>query len=555
MYSNRLTPKNRIWKAALAGSLAAAMLAGPLLAPKSAYAANGTPNYEVKLNLDPAVVLDSSHNLVSAVRTQFSTGTSTKNFKVQYMDTNTQSLQSQGWSERIRKRSDQSTHEIQYKKRYTIANGDIHAALTQAASEGLDSGATGFDFQVDWGYSKQTLSVDYEKDITISGSSGSGLNMPSEATSRTVSVSNEPAKFANWTSTGWGTTQLNNSVVYGPVDFKRYEGTFDSLDLDIEVWTVLNAARTGTEYWVEASFKTDSFSEASSERAALINLLSTKGWLVPEDVLRTSLIIERYAPAPPTPDTTAPSAPANLTVSAVSSSQVNLSWNASTDNVGVTGYNVYRDGSLVGSTSSTAWSNTGLNPSTGYDYVVIATDAAHNESAASSTVHVTTPAAGSGGTGTLYYKVDGSTGAYFEAELFTSKTGSFIDAACAACSNGHDMETPNGSGDSSSNLIAYNITVTNGGSFYIHLLSSGADTSSDSLNVAIDSGTDKQVTTTSNGNWAWKKPSSSISIPAGTHTLYIKVREDGTKVDKIYLSKSSMSPIGLGETALTPSYQ
>ncbi|ACT04144.1 fibronectin type III domain-containing protein [Paenibacillus sp. JDR-2] len=545
------SPMKRMVKTALAGTMAAAMLAAPFLYSQSAFAAVGTPNYEVKLTLDPALVLDSSHNLVSSVRSEFDTGSSYKSYKVQYMDTATQSMQGQGWSERIRKRDDQSKHEIQYKKRYDVANGDINAALTQAASEGLDS-SSGFDFQVDWGYSKQTLSIDYEKEVSVSGSSGSGLKMPNEATSRTISAANEPSKFANWTSTGWGTTQLNNAVVYGPVDFKRYEGTFNSLDLDIEVWTVINEAKTGNEYWVEASFKTDSYSEANSTRTALINELSSKGWLIPQDLLRTSQIISRYAPAPVTPDTTAPTAPSNAAATAVSGSQINLSWTASTDNAGVTGYNVYRNGVLAGTASGTSYSDTGLSASTSYSYTVKAKDAAGNESAASSTVSATTLAAGSGGTTGGTYNVNGSTGTYIEAENYTSKNGTFVSAACSACSNGLNMETPNGSGDSNANYIAYTINVTNGGSFYVHLLSSGVDSSSDSFTVALDSASGSQLTTTSNGTWAWKKPSSSISIANGTHTLYIKVREDGAKVDKIYLSKSSTSPTGLGGTAAVP---
>ncbi|SFD97646.1 hypothetical protein SAMN05216378_1834 [Paenibacillus catalpae] len=551
MYKKQASPLQRMVKTALVGTVAAAILATPFLHSQSAFAAVGTPNYEVKLNLDPSLVLDSSHNLVSSVRSEFDTGSSYKSYKVQYMDTATQSMQGQGWSERIRKRSDESTHEIQFKKRYDVASGNINAALTQAAGEGLDS-SSGFDFQVDWGYSKQTLSVSYEKDVTVSGSSGSGLNMPNQTVSRTVSVANQPSKFANWTSTGWGTAQLNNSVVYGPVDFKRYEGTFDDLDLDIEVWTVINEAKTGNEYWVEASFKTDSFSEASSTRTALINELNSKGWLIPQDLLRTSQIIERYAPAPAVPDTTAPAAPTNASATAASSSQINLSWTASTDNVGVTGYDVYRNGALAGSSAGTSYSDTGLTASTTYSYTVKAKDAAGNVSAASSAVSAATLAAGSGGTTGGTYNVNGSTGAYIEAENYSAKNGTFVQASCSVCSNGFAMETANGSGDSNTNYIAYTINVTNGGSFYVHLLSSGVDTSSDSFTVAIDNASGSQVTTTSNGTWAWKKSSSSISIANGTHTLYIKVREDGAKADKIYLSKSSTAPTGLGGTAAVP---
>lgn len=92
-------------------------------------------------------------------------------------------------------------------------------------------------------------------------------------------------------------------------------------------------------------------------------------------------------------DTQAPSAPASLAASAASSTQVNLTWTASTDNVGVTGYRVYRAGVLVGSPATASFSDTGLTASTAYSYTVKAIDAAGNLSAASNTASATTPAA------------------------------------------------------------------------------------------------------------------------------------------------------------------
>src|SRR5439155_767888 len=96
--------------------------------------------------------------------------------------------------------------------------------------------------------------------------------------------------------------------------------------------------------------------------------------------------------APPPPDTTPPSVPTGLTASAVSSSQINLSWTASSDNVGVSGYRVYRNGTQIATTSATSFANTGLQPSTTYTYTVAANDAAGNLSAQSSPASATTPA-------------------------------------------------------------------------------------------------------------------------------------------------------------------
>src|SRR5918996_1826380 len=95
-----------------------------------------------------------------------------------------------------------------------------------------------------------------------------------------------------------------------------------------------------------------------------------------------------------TSDTTPPSTPTNLQATAVSSSRVDLSWTASTDNVGVTAYDVYRNGSLLTSVGAvTTHSDTTASPSTTSSYQVRARDAAGNSSGLSNTSTVTTPAA------------------------------------------------------------------------------------------------------------------------------------------------------------------
>jgi chitodextrinase len=106
------------------------------------------------------------------------------------------------------------------------------------------------------------------------------------------------------------------------------------------------------------------------------------------------------ATTPAAPDTTAPSAPASLSANPTSSTQIDLVWVPSTDNVGVTGYQVLRcqgasctTFAQVGTSATPGFSNTGLTPSTTYRYSVRAVDAAGNVSANSNTVNATTPAA------------------------------------------------------------------------------------------------------------------------------------------------------------------
>jgi hypothetical protein len=93
-------------------------------------------------------------------------------------------------------------------------------------------------------------------------------------------------------------------------------------------------------------------------------------------------------------DTTPPSVPTNLSVSVISSSQINLSWTASTDpDSAVAGYNILRNGVQAGTSTGTSYSDTGLTASTPYTYTVSAFDPSANVSAASTSISATTSAA------------------------------------------------------------------------------------------------------------------------------------------------------------------
>ncbi|MBI9052801.1 MAG: M4 family metallopeptidase [Bacteroidales bacterium] len=91
-------------------------------------------------------------------------------------------------------------------------------------------------------------------------------------------------------------------------------------------------------------------------------------------------------------DTQAPTAPTGLSSSSVTETTFTLSWNAASDNVAVTGYDVYSNGSLLGSVTSTSANITGLTASTTYAMTVKAKDAAGNVSVASTALNVTTSA-------------------------------------------------------------------------------------------------------------------------------------------------------------------
>jgi chitodextrinase len=101
--------------------------------------------------------------------------------------------------------------------------------------------------------------------------------------------------------------------------------------------------------------------------------------------------------APPPPDTQAPTNPSNLSATAASTSRIDLSWTASTDNVGVTGYLIERcqgagcsTFAQIATSTATTYGDTGLTAAASYSYRVRATDAAGNSSGYSNTSSATT---------------------------------------------------------------------------------------------------------------------------------------------------------------------
>ena len=158
-----------------------------------------------------------------------------------------------------------------------------------------------------------------------------------------------------------------------------------------------------------------------------------------------------------TVDTEAPSAPTNLNATAIAETTVDLAWNASTDNVGVTGYEVFLDGNALGVVTATNAQVTGLVAATDYAFTVRAQDAAGNNSGLSNTLNVrTTGGSCVGGVGVPYNES-------FEANIGLWTQASSDDLNWTRDANG----TPsNNTGPSSGS----------NGSFYMYVEASGNGT-------------------------------------------------------------------------------
>ncbi len=198
-----------------------------------------------------------------------------------------------------------------------------------------------------------------------------------------------------------------------------------------------------------------------------------------------------------TSDTTPPTAP-TLAASGTTSTSTNLSWSGATDNVAVTGYDVYQGASLVGSTTSTSYTVTSLTPSTTYSFTVKAKDAAGNNSVSSNTVSVTTLA--------------GSTVAYCSAT--SSNTA---DERIGNVSFGSINNTSTGTAGYE-NFTAVSTNVTRGSAYTISVTPVWTSTKyNEAYAVYIDYNKDGDFT--DSGELAWTKTGSQTSPVTGSITI------------------------------------
>ncbi|KAG4410643.1 hypothetical protein IFR04_016222 [Cadophora malorum] len=250
------------------------------------------PKYEVKLLLKPSETLDSNYQLSRSIKDTFSVTAASQKMHVQFLDTNDKHIFERDWSARIRKIDTDNELELTYKKRYKILDGKIDAALMLAAQNGFDSNNSVFEAQVDWGFKNQTLSIHRDEAYAHSQGQGGGGELPQQDDAREMLVEKAPERFNSEIDPAF----LKQARIYGPIVAERFAGTYDGDDLDIEVWPIRTIDGTGFDYFVEVSFKVRKYAKAAKRRTELMELLEKKGWFLAKDLLKTTLIMKRYAP-------------------------------------------------------------------------------------------------------------------------------------------------------------------------------------------------------------------------------------------------------------------
>lgn len=211
-------------------------------------------------------------------------------------------------------------------------------------------------------------------------------------------------------------------------------------------------------------------------------------------------------------DTTAPSVPSGLAASGTTASATTLAWNASTDAVGVTGYDVLRNGSVIGSTASRTFTVTGLSPATAYAFAVRAYDAAGNRSAASAAVNVTTASSSTGVDATSRIQAEAYSGMLGVQKEATQDVDGGENIAWIA--NGDHVRFDN-----------VNFGTTPRGTFSARVASGAGGSISGLVNVRLGSATAPPIGSFAVGNtggWqSWRTIPANIQPTTGVHTVYL----------------------------------
>jgi len=265
---------------------------------ESPQVAAAVPNYEVKLFLDPVKVLDVEFKPTKKIDRALDLKNSNRKIAMQFLDAARSApdkpslLQGAGWNVRVRRFEDSDKLELTYKRRYDIEPGKLAHALATASADGFHANESDYAAQVEWGFTKETLSFTRKKEFKAKHTAE--LALPSEAELQLLAIQEIPGKLDRAQAPGWARGILTTGHVYGPVLGKRWAGDWQGPELSFEVWLVRAEAGAGYEPVVELSFKANALADANGFREKLLSFTRDEGWLLERDVLKTAMILQRY---------------------------------------------------------------------------------------------------------------------------------------------------------------------------------------------------------------------------------------------------------------------
>ncbi|MFD1547226.1 glycosyl hydrolase 2 galactose-binding domain-containing protein [Nonomuraea guangzhouensis] len=215
------------------------------------------------------------------------------------------------------------------------------------------------------------------------------------------------------------------------------------------------------------------------------------------------------------PDTEKPTAPANLRSTAKTSSSVTLAWDASSDNTGVSGYDVYNGTTLATTVTGTTATVSGLTAATAYTFTVKARDAAGNTSDASNAVTETT------GSGPVVYQAEDAT------------------ISQGAAESNHDGYTGTGFvnyDNVTGSYVEWTVNAPVAGPVTLELRYANGTTVNRPMAIAVNGGTAVNRDFNATGNWdTWQTSTLTVNLTQGANKIRATATtaNGGPNVDRI----------------------
>lgn len=246
-------------------------------------------DFEIKFLLDSDQVLTDEHLLTDDFRALIGAGTDYRSIDVIYLETEGRDFLNEGWVNRIRWKENKKKIECTCKKRYSLSGEDaaaIRAALAQAEADGFVFSDTAYSAQIDWGFSKMTLSA--EKEVSGKYKDYRSLSQFSTADAIKFFEKTMPDEERDWGEKRWGAAMLAQAQKVGPLQYRRIKGSWEGTEADVEIWPMKDG------YITELSFKVTGLAAASVLRERMTALLEEKGVLLHMDSLKTQTILDTF---------------------------------------------------------------------------------------------------------------------------------------------------------------------------------------------------------------------------------------------------------------------
>jgi hypothetical protein len=246
-------------------------------------------DFEIKFLLDSDQVLTDEHLLTDDFRALIGAGTDYRSIDVIYLETEGRDFLNEGWVNRIRWKENKKKIECTCKKRYSLSGEDaaaIRAALAQAEADGFVFSDTAYSAQIDWGFSKMTLSA--EKEVSGKYKDYRSLSQYSTADAIKFFEKTMPDEERDWGEKRWGAAMLAQAQKVGPLQYRRIKGSWEGTEADVEIWPMKDG------YITELSFKVTGLAAASVLRERMTALLEEKGVLLHMDSLKTQTILDVF---------------------------------------------------------------------------------------------------------------------------------------------------------------------------------------------------------------------------------------------------------------------